>query len=134
MEFMKDISFARYMNLMFSLEENLTDSQVSGLGRITFEGLLRDVMARFAYERGWARFDYERQIFKARVWTSKPGDVIVLMFDPMTFDTQISGIDPDERRVRTFAEKLNDLLRMDITFDPMTLNFKFSFSALNKKK
>lgn len=135
MEFLKEIDFARWMNLMFSLEENMTDGIITGFGRQTFEGLLRDIMGRLKYDKGWALYDYDRKIFKARVWTiDKPDDVIVLMFNPHNYATELSGIDPDDRRVKTLASRIKDLLRMDFTFDPMTMNFKVSLSAFNKKQ
>ena len=135
MEFLREIDFARWMNLMFSLEENLTDGPVNSFGRQAFEGLLRDMLARVKYDKGWAKYDYQQNIFKARIWSvERPDDVIVLTFNPTTYATEFSGVDPEDRRVKTIASRFKDLFRMDITYDPMTMNFKFSLSAFNKNK
>ena len=135
MEFLREIDFGRWMNLMFSLEDNLTDGPVNEFGRQAFEALLRDMLARVKYDKGWAKFDYQKKVFMAKVWSlEKPDDVIILTFDPETYATEFSGVDPEDRRVKTIVSRFKDLLRMDIVFDPISMNFKFSLSAFNKKK
>ena len=43
-----------------------------------------------------------------------------------------SYLDTDSKEKRTFLQKLGDLFRADITWDPLTMDMKFSLSAFRK--
>ena len=133
MEFLKEISFARAMNLIFSLEDSLTDGPIENpFARQTFERLVFDVLGRLEYEHGCAWYDYERHHIKAKVWTSRQDDVIVVTFSTDNSSIEISYLDTDFKEKRTFLQKLGDLFRADITWDPLTMDMKFSLSAFRK--
>ena len=133
MEFLKETSFARAMNLIFSLEDSLSDGPIeNSFARKTFERLVFDVLGRLEYEYGYAWYDYEHRLIKAKVWTSHQDDVIVVTFNTDNSSIEISYLDTDFKQKRSFLQKLGDLFRTDITWDPLTMDMKFSLSALRK--
>lgn len=93
MNILKSPDFARSANLFISFEESLTDGNVSESCRREFERLVYEVLGRLEYDKGYARYDYHRNVVIAKLWMLDTDDKVELIFNPDKMKTDITGID-----------------------------------------
>ena len=93
MNILKSPDFARSANLFISFEESLTDGDVSEVCRREFERLVNEVLGRLEYDKGYARYDYHRNVVIAKLWMLDTDDKVELIFNPDEMRTEIIGID-----------------------------------------
>ena len=94
MNILKSPDFARSANLVISFEESLTDGDVSEACRREFGRLVYEVIGRLEYDKGYARYDYHRNVVIVRLWTLDTNkDKVELIFNPDGMRTEITGID-----------------------------------------
>ena len=94
MNILKSPDFARSANLFISFEESLTDGDVSEVCRREFERLVNEVLGRLEYDKGYARYDYHRNVVIAKLWMlDTDDDKVELIFNPDGMRTEIIGID-----------------------------------------
>ena len=94
MNILKSPDFARSANLFISFEESLTDGDVSEVCRREFERLVYKVLGRLEYDKGYARYDYHRNVVIAKLWMlDTDDDKVELIFNPDGMRTEITGID-----------------------------------------
>lgn len=93
MNILKSPDFARSANLFISFEESLTDGDVSDICRREFERLVNEVLGRLEYDKGYARYDYHRNVVIAKLWMLDTDDKVELIFNPDEMRTEIIGID-----------------------------------------
>ena len=93
MNILKSPDFARSANLFISFEESLTDGDVSEVCRREFERLVNEVLGRLEYDKGYARYDYHRNVVIAKLWMLDTDDKVELIFNPDGMRTEIIGID-----------------------------------------
>lgn len=94
MNILKSPDFARSANLFISFEESLTDGDVSEICRREFRRLVYEILGRLEYDKGYARYDYHRNVVIVRLWTLDTNkDKVELIFNPDGMRTEITGID-----------------------------------------
>ena len=87
MNIMKEPDFARSANLFISFQESLTDGDVSEVCRREFHRLVYEFLGRLEYDKGYARYDYQRGVVIAKVWMSDTDDKVELVFNPDRMQT-----------------------------------------------
>ena len=93
MNILKSTDFARSANLFISFEESLTDGDVSEVCRREFRRLVYEFLGRLEYDKGYARYDYHRNVIIAKLWMLDTDDKVELIFNPNKMKTEITGID-----------------------------------------
>ena len=93
MNILKSPDFARSANLFISFNESLTDGVVSEVCRREFKRLVYEVLGRLEYDKGYARYDYHRNVVIAKLWMLDTDDKVELIFNPDEMRTEIIGID-----------------------------------------
>jgi len=93
MNILKSPDFARSANLFISFDESLTDGDVSEVCRREFRRLVYEFLGRLEYDKGYARYDYHRNVIIAKLWMLNSDDKVELIFNPNKMKTEITGID-----------------------------------------
>ena len=92
MNILKSPDFARSANLFISFEESLTDGDVSEVCCREFKRLVYEVLGRLEYDKGYARYDYHRNVVIAKLWMLDTDDKVELIFNPDVMRIEITGI------------------------------------------
>ena len=130
MELLKEASFARAMNLLFSLEDNLRDGPIENpRAHQMFERLVFDFLARFNYDHGYVHYDYDHRVINVKIWTVYPADILNIAFN--TVECSFSITSPTmERNNQLFYQRLKNIFRSEIDLDPNGIYIKFLMEKL----
>ena len=93
MNILKSPDFARSANLFISFDKSLTDGDVSEVCHREFERLVYEVLGRLEYDKGYARYDYHRNVVIVKLWMlDTNNDKVELIFNPDGMRIELTGI------------------------------------------